>query len=223
MKLRRIFAVCFALFLVAGVLFACGNGGENGEDNYGETITTNNNNIALEDERLQDPTNYPRITITMEDGGVIEAVLYPNQAPNTVANFIYLVQQGYFDGLNFHRGVPGFMLQGGAGDSARNIPCETAGQGVANNIAHVPGVLSMAHAGPNTGSSQFFIMTGDAPWLDGLHTGFGMVTSGLDVVERMIEAPRTGANNDQIITPPVIASITVDTRGIDYPDPVFVS
>jgi len=145
--------------------------------------------------------------------------LYPRTTPNTVLNFIHLASQGFYDGVVFHRVIPGFMIQGGCpqgmgfGGPGYTIACETE-----NNIPHAPGVLSMAHAGPNTGGSQFFIMHGQAPWLNGVHTAFGLVTSGMDVVNAIAATPTEPG--DRPVTPQVIQSITVETHGVNFPAPV---
>lgn len=118
-------------------------------------------------------------TITMENGGVIHFELFPNEAPITVANFKELADKGFYNGLTFHRVIPGFVAQGGCpigngtGGSGKNIPCETDN----NPHKHVAGALSMAHAGRNTGSSQFFIVHEPQPHLDGVHTVFGQVNA----------------------------------------------
>ena len=154
----------------------------------------------------------PTITITMADGGVITAELYPHIAPNTVNNFLHLVNQGFYDGLIFHRVMPGFMLQGGCpfgmgtGGAGYSIACETTG----NSLSHEPGVLSMAHAGPGTGSSQFFIMHGTYTGLDGLHTAFGRVTAGMEVVDAIAT---TQVQGERPIRPQTIESITASTQG----------
>ena len=124
--------------------------------------------------------------------------LYPEYAPLTVANFTGLVESGFYDGLTFHRIIDGFMAQGGCpyglgtGGSGTNIDCETINNGwTQNTLKHTAGVISMAHSGPNTGSSQFFIMFGDAPHLDGVHAAFGRVTEGLDIVEKLQTVDRS--------------------------------
>lgn len=125
--------------------------------------------------------------ITLEDGNVIKIDFFPEAAPNTVANFQKLANEGFYDGLIFHRVIPGFVSQGGCphgtgyGGAGYTIKCETEG----NPHRHVPGALSMAHAGKDTGSSQFFIVHEDQPHLDGVHTVFGQVTSGLEHVRNM--------------------------------------
>ncbi|MGL4818972.1 MAG: peptidylprolyl isomerase [Bacilli bacterium] len=123
----------------------------------------------------------------LETGERIAFELYPNEAPITVENFVSLAKEGFYDGLNFHRVIPGFVSQGGCpqgsgmGGSGKTIPCETAG----NPHKHKSGALSMAHAGRDTGSSQFFIVHDPQPHLDGVHTVFGQVTEGMDSVRRM--------------------------------------
>ncbi len=125
--------------------------------------------------------------IHMENGEVIEFELFPNEAPNTVKNFEELANSGFYNDVTFHRVIPGFVSQGGdptgtgAGGSGKNIKCETEG----NPHKHQAGSLSMAHAGKDTGSSQFFIVHAPQPHLDGVHTVFGQVTSGLETAKAM--------------------------------------
>ena len=132
------------------------------------------------------------VRITMEDGGVIEIELNPEAAPITCENFLKLVHDGFYDGLTFHRVIPGFMVQGGCplgngtGGPGWNIKGEFMANGVANPIKHTRGVISMARAmDPNSAGSQFFIMHQDAPHLDGQYAAFGKVTSGMDVVDKI--------------------------------------
>ncbi len=136
------------------------------------------------------------IEIEMENGGIIKAELYPETAPVTVDNFVGLIEDNFFDGLIFHRVIPGFMIQGGGYDAdgnqkeARSIKGEFDGNGFKNPLKHTRGVLSMARTMfPNSASSQFFIMHDDAPHLDGQYAAFGMVTDGMDVVDEIAEAP----------------------------------
>ena len=167
----------------------------------------------------------PIATITMADGRVMKAELYPEKAPNTVNNFISLANKGFYDGKIFHRVIPGFMIQGGCpngngmGGPGYQIKGEFAGNGFyQNNILHTTGVLSMARTmAPNSAGSQFFIMHQDAKHLDGQYAAFGKVTSGMDVVDA-IAATRTGMQ-DRPIEQQTIASITVDTKGETYPEP----
>jgi peptidyl-prolyl cis-trans isomerase B (cyclophilin B) len=126
-------------------------------------------------------------SILMQNGEKIEFELYPNEAPGTVANFEKLIKDGFYNGLNFHRVIPGFVSQGGCpegrgtGGPGYTIKCETQG----NPHTHVPGALSMAHAGKDTGGSQFFIVHESQPHLNGVHTVFGKVTSGLEAAKAM--------------------------------------
>ena len=139
----------------------------------------------------------PIVTITMENGGIIKAELYPEVAPISVNNFISLVKKGYYDGLIFHRVIPGFMIQGGdpegngMGGPGYGIKGEFLSNGFKNDLKHTRGVLSMARAmDPNSAGSQFFIMVADAPHLDGDYAGFGKVTEGMDVVDQIVSAER---------------------------------
>ena len=142
-------------------------------------------------------TEKKQIQITMEDGGMITAELYPDIAPKTVDNFIKLISEGFYDGLIFHRVIPGFMIQGGCpngngmGGPGYTIPGEFTANGFENNLKHDRGVLSMARAmDPDSAGSQFFIMTQKSPHLDGQYAAFGQVTDGMDVVDRIVNAPR---------------------------------
>ena len=166
----------------------------------------------------------PIVTITMENGAVMTGELYPDKAPNTVANFISLANKGFYDGLIFHRVIPGFMIQGGCpkgngtGGPGWTIKGEFAHNGVANNLKHTRGVISMARAmDPNSAGSQFFIMHPPAPHLDGQYAAFGQVTDGVEEAIRISELPTDW--NDKPKTPVVIQSIRVDTQGVDYPEP----
>lgn len=166
----------------------------------------------------------PIVTFTMENGDVMKAELYPDIAPNTVNNFINLIQSGYYNGLTFHRVIPGFMIQGGCpngtgmGGPGYCVKGEFSQNGFTNNLAHTPGVLSMARAmDPNSAGSQFFIMHETSPHLDGAYAGFGKVTEGLDVVDKIATVAHD--RNDKPQTAQSIASVTVDTLGTDYPAP----
>ena len=166
----------------------------------------------------------PEITITMEDGGVIRAELYPEVAPNTVKNFISLAGKGYYDGLIFHRVIKGFMIQGGCpngngmGGPGYSIKGEFAQNGVQNDLAHTPGVLSMARAmHPDSAGSQFFIMHKTSPHLDGSYAAFGKVIEGMDVVNKIAETATD--YSDRPLEDQVMESVTVDTFGEAYPEP----
>ena len=160
----------------------------------------------------------PVITITMDNGDVIKAELYPEIAPVSVNNFISLVKKGFYDGLTFHRIISGFMIQGGdpkgngTGGSDTTIKGEFSENGVENNISHVRGTISMARANdPDSASSQFFIVHEDSTFLDGQYAAFGHVTDGMDVVDAICENTPVQDNNGTVkaADQPVITSITV--------------
>lgn len=137
------------------------------------------------------------IKIEMENGGTIRAELYPDIAPITVENFVKLIKNQFYDGLIFHRVIPGFMIQGGdpegngMGGPGYSIKGEFLSNGFKNDLKHTRGVLSMARAmDPNSAGSQFFIMVADAPHLDGDYAGFGKVIEGMDVVDQIVSAER---------------------------------
>lgn len=166
----------------------------------------------------------PVVTITMKDGGVIKAELYPAIAPNTVNNFISLVKKGYYNGLIFHRVIRGFMIQGGCpqgtgtGGPGYKIHGEFKNNGFVNNLKHTPGVLSMARSMmPNSAGSQFFIMHKTSPHLDGEYAAFGKVIEGMDVVNKIAET-RTSWG-DRPIAPQVMETVTVECFDVDYPEP----
>ena len=166
----------------------------------------------------------PVVKITMTNGDVMKAELYPEIAPNTVNNFISLVQKGFYDGLIFHRVISGFMIQGGdpqgtgMGGPGYSIKGEFAMNGVRNDLKHTRGVLSMARSMmPNSAGSQFFIMHANAPHLDGQYAAFGKVVEGLDVVDK-IASVRTGWQ-DKPVEEQKIQSMTVELFGETYPEP----
>ena len=167
----------------------------------------------------------PIVTIEMEDGGVIKAELYPQTAPNTVNNFISLIQRGYYDGLIFHRVIPGFMIQGGCPDGTGmggpgySIRGEFTQNRFQNDLTHDRGVLSMARTmAPDSAGSQFFIMVDDAPYLDGQYAAFGKVTEGMEVAQAIVSAPRDRA--DRPYEDQIMEKVTVETFGQEYPDPI---
>ena len=167
----------------------------------------------------------PIVTIEMENGGVIKAELYPEVAPNTVNNFISLINKGFYDGVIFHRVIPGFMIQGGdpkgvgSGGPGYSIKGEFNSNGFKNDLLHTRGVLSMARTmAPNSAGSQFFIMHEDAPHLDGQYAAFGKVIEGIEVVDEICKV-RTDYNDRPRINQ-TMKKVTVDTFGVDYPEPV---
>ncbi|MBQ8133922.1 MAG: peptidylprolyl isomerase [Clostridia bacterium] len=166
----------------------------------------------------------PIVTIKMENGDVIKAELYPEIAPNTVNNFISLINKGYYNGLTFHRVIYNFMLQGGCPDGTGrggpgyHIKGEFSKNGFANDLKHTEGVLSMARTMiPDSAGSQFFIMHKAAPHLDGEYAAFGKVTEGMEVVNKIAECDTDMM--DKPLDPQVMASVTVETFGEEYPEP----
>ena len=168
----------------------------------------------------------PTITITMEDGGVIKAVLFPDKAPNTVNNFISLVNSGFYEGKIFHRVIPNFMIQGGCpdgngrGNPGYSIKGEFANNGVQNRLSHTRGTMSMAR-GPDYDSAgcQFFFVHNDYPSWDGDYAPFGMVIDGLDVLDQLGDTPNDGPNGSVAeADKPVIKSITIDSN-VEVPGP----
>ena len=160
----------------------------------------------------------------MQNGSVMKGELYPEIAPNTVNNFISLVKKGYYNGLIFHRVIPGFMIQGGCPDGTGmggpgySIKGEFTQNGFKNDLKHTKGVLSMARTmAPNSAGSQFFIMHQTSPHLDGAYAAFGKITEGLDVIDA-IAGVRTDFR-DRPLEDQVIKSMEIDTLGVDYPEP----
>ena len=166
----------------------------------------------------------PIVTITMENGSVMKAELYPEIAPESVNNFISLIQKNFYDGLIFHRVISGFMIQGGdpqgigIGGPGYSIMGEFAINGFENNLKHTEGVLSMARAqDPNSAGSQFFIMHKDAPFLDGQYAAFGKLIEGMDVVNAIAAVETNYA--DKPLVDQRMKTVTVETFGVDYPEP----
>lgn len=168
--------------------------------------------------------NNPIVTIEMENGDIIKAELYPNIAPNTVKNFIDLINKNYYDGLIFHRVINGFMIQGGCpegsgmGGPGYSIAGEFTSNGFTNNLKHERGVLSMARAmNPNSAGSQFFIMHKNSPHLDGQYASFGRVIEGIENVDKIAET-KTGFG-DRPKKEQKIKKMTVDTKGVEFEAP----
>lgn len=169
----------------------------------------------------------PIVTITMENGDVMKAELYPEIAPNTVNNFISLIQKKFYDGVIFHRVIEGFMIQGGdpdgsgMGGPSYSICGEFSQNGFENNLKHTKGVLSMARSqSPNSAGSQFFIMHEASPHLDGAYAAFGKVIEGLDIIDKIAGVPTDW--NDHPMETQRMSSVTVDTFGTTYPEPETV-
>lgn len=167
----------------------------------------------------------PIVTIEMENGDIIRAELYPVVAPNTVNNFISLINKGFYDDVIFHRVIPGFMIQGGdpqglgTGGPGYTIKGEFKRNGFKNELKHEAGVLSMARSMmPNSAGSQFFIMHKNAPHLDGDYAAFGKVIEGMDVVDKIANVPTDSM--DRPLDDQRMKSVTVDTHGIRFPEPI---
>ncbi len=167
-------------------------------------------------------SNNPLATIEMENGGKILIELYPETAPQTVANFVELVQKGFYSGILFHRVIPGFMIQGGCphgegtGGPGYSIKGEFSSNGFKNDLHHDRGVVSMARTSfPDSAGSQFFIMVAPAPYLDGEYAAFGKVIEGIELADQIVSSPRD--YRDKPREDQVIASITIDTKGAELP------
>ena len=166
----------------------------------------------------------PVVTIEMDGGGIIKAELYPEIAPQSVNNFISLINKGFYDGLTFHRVIPGFMIQGGdpkgngTGGPGYSIRGEFNSNGFKNPLKHTRGVLSMARAmNPNSAGSQFFIMHEDAPHLDGQYAAFGKVIEGIEIVDEIADVPTDYYDRPRFTQR--MKKVTVDTFGVEYPEP----
>ena len=168
--------------------------------------------------------NNPVVTIEMENGGVMKVELYPETAPNTVANFISLVEKGFYNGTIFHRVIPGFMIQGGdpdgtgMGGPGYRIKGEFTANRFQNDLKHTKGVISMARSGhPDSAGSQFFIMVDDAPHLDGQYASFGKVIEGIEVADQIVSVATN--YSDRPLEEQRMRSVTVETFGETYPQP----
>ncbi len=167
----------------------------------------------------------PIVTIEMENGDVIKAELYPEIAPNTVNNFISLINKGFYNGIIFHRVIPGFMIQGGdpkgigVGGPGYSIKGEFMANGFRNDLSHTRGVISMGRlpTGYDTAGCQFFICVADCDWLDGQYASFGKVIEGMDVADAIVSQERDG--NDKPFTDQIMKTVRVDTFGVDYGEP----
>lgn len=188
------------------------------EDNAAQTQEEQMQDEQAQQTETVTPVASHILTIEMQDYGTIEAELYENVAPITVANFVSLAESGFYDGLTFHRIISGFMMQGGdplgngTGGAEETIKGEFAANGVQNDLSHVRGVLSMARSSANdSASSQFFIMHADSTHLDGEYAAFGMVTSGMEVVDAICESTPVEDGNGTVLAEnqPVITSMQV--------------
>jgi peptidyl-prolyl cis-trans isomerase B (cyclophilin B) len=166
----------------------------------------------------------PIVTIKIKDGGIMKAELYPEIAPNTVNNFISLINKGYYNGITFHRVIPGFMIQCGCpqgtgmGGPGYSIKGEFTGNNFKNDLLHTPGVLSMARTSdPNSAGSQIFIMVADAPHLDRQYASFGKIIEGMEETKKIVSTKRD--RNDKPYEAQVMEEVTVETFGVEYGEP----
>jgi peptidyl-prolyl cis-trans isomerase B (cyclophilin B) len=181
-------------------------------------------NPKIRSKNMSEKAKNPIVTIEMENGGIITAELYPDIAPNTVNNFVFLIKQDFYNGCIFHRVIPGFMIQGGCPDGTGmggpgySIPGEFSNNQFANDLKHTRGVLSMARTmDPDSAGSQFFIMHQDSPHLDNQYAAFGKVLEGMEVVDAIANTERN--MQDKPLQDQRIKSITVDTFGTDFSEP----
>ncbi|HTG68951.1 MAG TPA: peptidylprolyl isomerase [Candidatus Udaeobacter sp.] len=207
---------------------AAGDKSSGASSNSGNVSTTPPTEAPVEDgPELLGPDKHPVVTIQLSNDKIIKLELYPEVASNTVNNFISLINKGFYDGVIFHRVIPGFMIQGGdpegtgMGGPGYSIAGEFSSNGFENKLKHTRGVLSMARTGePDTAGSQFFIMVADAPSLDNEYASFGKVTEGMDAVDEIVNQT-TGAN-DRPETPISMKKVTVDTLGMTFEEPTKV-
>lgn len=206
------------LVVIAAFIFL-----DRGITNQDQPKVQDDPNQTLEEKGENNMTN-PVVTIQMQNGNTIKVELYPEIAPNTVNNFIYLVKEGLYDGTIFHRVIPGFMIQGGdpegtgMGGPGYSIKGEFKSNGFDNNLKHTKGVLSMARSQhPDSAGSQFFIMVADAPHLDKNYAAFGKVIDGMEEVDRIVNVDRN--RMDRPKEEQRMEKVTVDTFDVDYPEP----
>lgn len=218
-------ALRLLIFLLVLFLAACGNTETNetqDEDSNAENSTSDAASYP------NDVEENPIVTIETDVGDPITIELYPEIAPNTVANFISLIEEGYYDGLIFHRVIPGFMIQGGdpsgngTGGPEYSIHGEFSSNGFENTLTHERGVLSMARSqSPDSAGSQFFIMTEESTQLDGDYASFGKVIDGMETVDEIVSAERDSA--DKPLEDQTMLKVEVDVKGYTYPEPEVIN
>lgn len=215
------FTISLVLLTLIVVLTACGTATDNNKEDVKVEEDTSQ---ATDVNYANDVKENPIVTITMNNDEKIVIELYPKTAPNTVANFISLVEDGFYDGLIFHRVIPGFMIQGGdpdgngTGGPGYTIEGEFTANGFENNLKHERGVISMARAqDPDSAGSQFFIMVEDSASLDEQYAAFGKVIEGMETVDAIVSTERNAA--DKPLTDQQMKKVEVDTKGFDYPAP----
>lgn len=223
--MKNISLLLSSIVMIA-ILVGCGDttSTESTEETTGDGLTFEDEQAAFYD-AYPEVIDNPVVTIELQTGEKIQLELYPEIAPNTVANFIALSESGFYDGVIFHRIIENFMIQGGdplgngLGGPDYSIPGEFKSNGFENNLVHEPGVISMARSqSPDSAGSQFFIMHKSATHLDGEYAGFGRVIEGMDVVNTLATVETD--QNDVPVEEQQIKTIIVDTKGVDYPDPL---
>lgn len=224
-KFKPILIVITSL-LVLLIIASCGTAPEKQEtkEKVTEDPQSQAEDNSTEEINYPDVDENPVVTITMENDEEIILELFPDIAPNSVANFISLIEANFYDGVIFHRVIPAFMIQGGdpegtgSGGTDYSIPGEFSSNGFENDLVHERGVLSMARSNdPNSAGSQFFIMVADSPHLDGDYAGFGQVVEGMEVVDAIVATERD--QSDKPNEPQRMKTVVVDTKGYDYPEP----
>lgn len=226
--------IAMTMFCLMLMFAGCGQSNTNGTNNEestapSETAQSTDDTASLVEENVVPIATTPVATIVVKDYGTITVELYPDMAPNTVNNFITLANDGFYDGLIFHRVIKDFMIQGGdpegtgAGGPGYSIAGEFSDNGYTQNtLSHEKGIISMARTmAPDTAGSQFFITSADSTYLDGQYAAFGKVTSGLDVVDA-IQNVETD-NSDRPVNDVTIESIRVETNGVEVPEVVKIS
>src|SRR5690625_1410878 len=227
---KLIVSMFFVLTMI--VLAACGGANNDGNNNNNNDNNNNEENVNVENDHNENNSSdnnattdndgaTPVVTMTMEDGGEVQMELYTDIAPTSVNNFITLIEDGFYDGVIFHRVIPGFMIQGGdpegtgMGGPGYYIKGEFAENDFENNLKHERGVLSMARSmHPDSAGSQFFIMVEDSPHLDGEYAGFGKVIEGMDVVDEIVSVDRDEGEGDRPYEDQVIEKMTVELNEI---------
>lgn len=198
---RKLFGIICLVLCIMFIFSSCGGDKNVGGENFSDFEKYGDRPVAV---------------LTLEDGSVIKMELYPEIAPKSVNLFVKNVEAKYYDGKVFHRAINGFMIQGGSldgngvGGSGNPIYGEFASNGFENNLAHLRGVVSLARTNdPDSAEGQFFIMHGEAPWLDGEYAAFGSVIEGMDIVDKIATMEVRGSNNDSLVIKPVIKSIVM--------------
>lgn len=253
--MKKTLAILLLVVILTFGLVACGKDEEKVDGTLTSSTTQTDktdvegkdetmNNEQLANNPYKDVEKNPVVTLQIKDLGIIKMELYPQIAPETVENFISLVNSGFYDGLIFHRVIPNFMIQGGdpegngTGGAEYNVVGEFSGNGIKNDLSHTRGIVSMARSNdPNSASSQFFIVTTDSTYLDGQYAAFGKVIEGMDVADKVVNSEvirrqievdyydnpeeyiKQSLECDRPVNPPVIEKATVDTFGVEYSEP----